>query len=402
MNRSRVCRHGISIIWMAIGMVAICAFVSLGVDYGRVQLAKTELRAAADAAALAGAAGMNISVQQAQADASNVAAANTANGSPVTLRANQDIDFGAWDADSRTFTVLNGSARSTANAIRVTARRTKARGNSIPLLFAQVVGQLTCDVSASAVASAAGAGNFGVVGLNYIKMGGNSSDSYYSPDGYTSGGEKGSIASNGNIYLSGNSYVHGDARPGIGMTVDSPSRVSGSSDPLTKPLNYPRANAGAFATTNDNANIPAAYFSKAGNLTLKSGESLTLPGGVYYLNAVNLGAGSTMSFTGPAKVYCEGNWVMNGHAETSGNLPKNLKIIMVGPSSSSASAGKVTIGGGSAMYAHIYAPLSPINLSGTGDFYGAMVGESIDMTGTSAIHYDTALRYGLGNVCLVQ
>jgi uncharacterized membrane protein len=67
---------GISIIWLAIFLTALCGIVSLAVDYGRVQLVKTELRSAADAAALAGAAGMNFGTSQAQTDASNIAAAN--------------------------------------------------------------------------------------------------------------------------------------------------------------------------------------------------------------------------------------------------------------------------------------------------------------------------------------
>jgi hypothetical protein len=223
----------------------------------------------------------------------------------------------------------------------------------------------------------------------------------YSPDGYVSGGEKGSIASNGNIYLGGNSSIHGDARPGVGMSVDNPSKVSGNSDPLTKPLYFPNGNAGSAATVNDNGNIPGGFLSKGGALTLKAGEKLTLPGGTYYLSSLNMGGGSTLTFTGLTTVYCTGNFVMNGHASTSQNLPKNLRIVMVSPSNNT-SAGKLSIGSGNALYAHIYAPQSPVNLTGSGDFYGAMVGESIDMSGTSAIHFDTALRYGLGVVCLVQ
>src|SRR5262245_22455234 len=183
-NLIQRCRaRGISIVYVAIVIIVLFAMASLGVDLGRVQLAKTELRQAADAAARAGAAGMNTSIDQANTDACAVAAANNADGASVTLVAKEDIKFGTWDPDACTFTVLTGSAQSTANAIRVTARRTSARGNAVQLFLAKLIGRSSIDISASATATAAGSGDYGLIGLKYIKMGGNTSDSYYSPDG---------------------------------------------------------------------------------------------------------------------------------------------------------------------------------------------------------------------------
>src|SRR5258705_13678730 len=50
-------RRGIAAIYSILMLVVLCGMVSMGVDLGRVQLAKTELRGAADAAARAAAAG---------------------------------------------------------------------------------------------------------------------------------------------------------------------------------------------------------------------------------------------------------------------------------------------------------------------------------------------------------
>jgi hypothetical protein len=44
-------RHGIVLVYCVLLLVLFAAFVSLGVDWGRVQLCKTELSVAADAAA---------------------------------------------------------------------------------------------------------------------------------------------------------------------------------------------------------------------------------------------------------------------------------------------------------------------------------------------------------------
>src|SRR5438874_7662663 len=119
-------RRGIAAIYSILMLVVLCGLVSMGVDLGRVQLAKTELRSAADAAARAGAAGVPVSVTQAKTDAAAVAAANTCDGVAVAIDQTQDIEFGSWDDSARTFTVLNGAAQSSANAVRVTARRIAA------------------------------------------------------------------------------------------------------------------------------------------------------------------------------------------------------------------------------------------------------------------------------------
>src|SRR6266550_6914676 len=128
-------RRGIAAIYSILMMVALCGLVSLGVDLGRVQLAKTELRSAADAAARAGVAALANSVTQAQNDAVATAAANTCDGSSVVLDQTLDIDFGNWDSATRTFTVLSGAAQNNANSVRVTAHRIAARNTAIPLVF---------------------------------------------------------------------------------------------------------------------------------------------------------------------------------------------------------------------------------------------------------------------------
>src|SRR5438067_13216026 len=89
-------RRGIAAVYSILMLVALCGLVSMGVDLGRVQVAKTELRSAADAAARAGVAGLATSVSQAQIDAVATAAANNCDGSAVVLDPTVDIEFGSW------------------------------------------------------------------------------------------------------------------------------------------------------------------------------------------------------------------------------------------------------------------------------------------------------------------
>src|SRR5829696_8512658 len=123
--RHRRPRRGAAIVYTVVVLTALCAICSLAADLARVQMIKGELRAAADAAARAGAAGLP-SITAAQDQAVAAAGQNRADGSAVSVDA-ADVELGTWDAEKRTFTPLTGAARAGADAVRVTAGRTAAR-----------------------------------------------------------------------------------------------------------------------------------------------------------------------------------------------------------------------------------------------------------------------------------
>src|ERR1700733_9685456 len=94
-------RHGIAILYTILAMVALLAILSLAVDFGRVQVVKTQLQRAADAAARYGAAGLsNIISGQSAAAANAVAAAadNTADGTSVVIDPVKDVQLIIWNA----------------------------------------------------------------------------------------------------------------------------------------------------------------------------------------------------------------------------------------------------------------------------------------------------------------
>src|SRR5690349_62803 len=96
-------RRGIAALYMIVSMGAICMLISLGVDMARVQLAKTELMRAADAAARAAASQIPSDLATAQTLAQQFSGYNSADGSTVSL-SNSDIQFGSWDTTAKTFT----------------------------------------------------------------------------------------------------------------------------------------------------------------------------------------------------------------------------------------------------------------------------------------------------------
>src|SRR3954469_24731820 len=90
--RQRAC---ITLIWVTVVFTTMVAFASLAVDFGRVQVAKTELLEAADAAARAGAGGLDGGGAPAKASAIDIAAQNLAAGEKVVLQ-DADLEFGLW------------------------------------------------------------------------------------------------------------------------------------------------------------------------------------------------------------------------------------------------------------------------------------------------------------------
>jgi hypothetical protein len=146
---SRNRRPGVSLIYLTVSMTTLIAFVSLGADYARVQLVKTELLRAADAAARYAAMALPNGKSAVRANAIAAAAQNMADGTPVVLT-NADIEFGTWNATTKTFTVTSSSS---ATAIRVTAMRSASRGTAVPLVFAGILGRSACEAHVTSIST---------------------------------------------------------------------------------------------------------------------------------------------------------------------------------------------------------------------------------------------------------
>src|SRR5438477_10757356 len=88
-------RKGVAVLYLVVAFALICLLVSFGVDLGRVQLAKTELQRATDAAARYAVTGLmnNTAVAKAISAGGN----NAVDGSAVVI-ASADVIQGNWDA----------------------------------------------------------------------------------------------------------------------------------------------------------------------------------------------------------------------------------------------------------------------------------------------------------------
>lgn len=135
---------GIAILYVAIFLLVSLWFVSLAIDVGKLMAAKTELQAAADAAALAGASAINPVTAVIDQDEAKVraASASSSNGAyeelktPVVISPDVDVTF------------------PTPQQVTVTVHRDTAHDNPVVLHFAQTLGLARMGVTANATAEA--------------------------------------------------------------------------------------------------------------------------------------------------------------------------------------------------------------------------------------------------------
>jgi Putative Tad-like Flp pilus-assembly len=395
--RAMAQRQGVILPLAALLMVFVAGVTAFAIDCGTITLARTQLQAAADAAAISAADALSTSTTAATTAATTIAQANYAGGTHVSVVAASDVEFGDWDTTTSTFTLLTGSAASSANAVRVTCRMSQARGTALTLFFAPIYGKSTTDVSAQAIAVKA-ASACGFVGLNSIDIsGGSFTDSYDSSSAYSAGSAtaKGNVCSNGNISLSGGlTKVNGNSTAGAGYSTSESggATVTGTTTAATQSLSEAAIDSSAASTTNNDINIPldnkgkTVYTSGTHAFSISGGDTVTLPAGTYYFSSVTVSGGSIITFgSGQTTIYCTGDWNTSGGSLVNpAQVPSDLKINVQGSTT--------VLSGSAQMCGEVYAPASDITRSGgSSAFFGSMVGKSLTLSGGGGLHYDTSM-----------
>lgn len=386
---------GNALIATVITVPALLGLVSLGVDYGRIQLIKTELQHAADAAARYAATGISSGPSVARSRAKSAAGENTVGGAAMSL-SDSDIELGTWDPAARTFTKLTGAAESNANAVRIIAARTAARGNAVPLTFARALGQSTCDVTAVAVSyvvTATASGGAGVTALSKFEMENNASiDSYDSSAGAYSPAAAGSnavVQTNGKVKMKNNAKVWGDAHPGIGesLDLDNNATVTGNTANLTETLSFDPVDTTAAAASNNNAALSSSYFNSGSrDFKMENNDSYTMPAGTYYFDEFKLKNNATLTLAGIVIIYTTGKVTLENNAtvNTFGNRPTNLQFKMAG--------GKdFKMKNNSKLTADIYNPGGEIELENNTELSGVAVADEIKLKNNAKIHQDRSI-----------
>jgi Flp pilus assembly protein TadG len=146
-------RRGGALVYGLFAVIGLSALFSLTVDFGRVSGVKGELQQAADAIAMYAASGLSTSITTTQSRATAAAGDNRVDGAAISFDVNTDLEFGAWDSATNTFTVLTGTDRNSATAVRVTLQYTAARGKAVSTPFTRFLGRTTVDITATAIAT---------------------------------------------------------------------------------------------------------------------------------------------------------------------------------------------------------------------------------------------------------
>ncbi len=372
--------------FVAFAMVAFFALCSLAVDFGRVQFCRSQLQAAADAAARYAATGVPISPAEARARAKSVANQTYVDGSTMLLT-DSDIALGKWNAATRTFTVLSGPAESTANAVRITAARTSAKGNAVPLMFASLLGMSRIDLSASATCVFVGPNGF--VGLAGVDIKNNTffsdynSQSTTNPTAADSTG-KSSVASNETISGGTNNSVDGTITLGPSGTVSGLAVSGGTTrlpDPIAKPAPPP------WAPTSNPGSVPQSY---------SVSSDTTLPGGTYYFTSLTVTA--PLRFSGPTTLLVKGNILLDSTLQPTSLVPEDLKIFQIGPNSFGDNVNGIDI------VAVVSAPDADFLAKNVLRFRGAALFNTIVTMNNADFYYDRSLGVGsaMNRVSLVK
>jgi Flp pilus assembly protein TadG len=136
-------RRGSALVLVVILLPCLMAILALAVDLGTLYTAKSQLQAAVDASALAGASGLSKGNDEAISRAIACAAKNSVNGASLALQGS-NIELGQWDPGTRK--IIAPPLGLWSSAVRVAAQ------TEVHFILAGMFGMRSSHASASAVA----------------------------------------------------------------------------------------------------------------------------------------------------------------------------------------------------------------------------------------------------------
>ncbi|MDB5323526.1 MAG: hypothetical protein JWN40_5157 [Phycisphaerales bacterium] len=230
----------------------------------------------------------------------------------------------------------------------------------------------------------------GFIGFDRVEITGHIEvDSYDAAIGRVGAGATHAAApllSNGPIQLTGDGEIRGSVRS-AGTTPVKASKHLHISGPISPPLPArvpaPPVTLDPFAHDSANAALPNEFY-KNGNLNLYGAHQIAIPAGVYYLNDLNIDSPATLRLQGPVTLLVSGRLSIGGNIDTHDNRPADCRIRVTGDK-------PVTIANKNTLFLDLYAPQSPIDITGKGHLYGSIVGKTLRITGTRPLHFDESL-----------
>lgn len=384
-------RRGAALVFTGVTLIVLLLCASLAIDVGYICALTAEAQNTADSGALAGATLLQQKNSEELVERVRELIGTNQKRQGFLSLDDQIIEVGKWDSRYQKFYALPEDEWETdAFAVKVRAVRNNAK-----LFFAAIAGHTKTDVWREAIAVGTRPCR-GIWGLEGITISGNAlTDSYNSQDGIynpATAGDDGDLCSGRAITVNGSVDLNGDAMAGFGypITINGNPVITGVTNSSITEIKLPDLEFDDIPAINDNDLVPPnsskgmTVLSGGGEFDL-SGD-IELPAGRYYFQSFNVGSNSTITFSGPTVIYVEG-----AVSATGGGLinktenPNDLTIIAMGTN--------VDFGGSYAFYGNLIAPNAEIKLKGTADFFGAMIGRTLNLGGTGDIHVDESSKY---------
>jgi len=113
--------------------------------------------------------------------------------------------------------------------------------------------------------------------------------------------------------------------------------------------------------------------------------------GAYCYKELTIQGGATLTASGPVTVYITGDFTAKGNS-TMGVPDSPTQMLVQMTSTAGGTIEEGTLTGSTKFYGALYAPNSPITITGSADVYGSIVAQSVNLAGSASIHYDQALK----------
>lgn len=384
--------NGTILLYSTAAILAVLAVLSLAVDYGRVQMTKTELQRCADAAARAGASGLEIGPSEAILRATSYASLNPVNGKMVILSP-EDIVLGHYNPQDHSFTPAAPSQYAEANAVQVNIRLTGEHG--VPLMLASILGKKVFEVTASSTSCISGGDDPPYIGLNLTRMynntrfdGYSSSLGVYGPNNIRTDQ---TIYGARNLLLDGNAHVIGKAKygPTGTLTKSASAIVTGGITRNSEQITRPPVALGNVKHVNDNVNL-ASRLSSKGKLKIPNNDTITFPGGTYYLTELEIGQNASVYFSGDTTIYLDGPASISGTIAHSTLRPALLKVNV-------ANGHNVSIINNGRFYGRLYNPQGDVHHHNSGQSFGSVISSLLCFRNNAQGHADFNAMYGDGS-----
>lgn len=178
-------------------------------------------------------------------------------------------------------------------------------------------------------------------------------------------------------------------------SINRPERITGTKTYNTEPNFYGQDPINNCGTWSSSAGLHStgglSYDQSTGVLTQSGGSGvLTLDPGHYCFNQLTLSGGSTLQINGQVVISVSGR---NSKIDFGGGIVDNTTLVPANAQFySNCSKDCVTLSGaGPRAYGIVHAPNSNVTFSTGGNFYGAILGNNVTVSGGSQLHYDESL-----------